>query len=248
MGLIMGYNNPMKPAPVAAVMIGDILTPLVSDNEISLEQNTLITNDGTLDAVEMLHQFGIYTPCDNVNMDDLEFSEFLEPEVTGNAPEPTAEGPLVSADAKRNSPEIVDIVSTFVKSDKQVTVEQHRRVNKHHRGQFVSALVAEIKTKLGQPVKSKANDLVIRHLAYSRCKEVGVRPKHAQDIVSKVCVMVYVPDQLDIDAVTLENSNANAGQYSKLSYAKRGSVYRAWIPFKLHNLFSSGPTPATASG
>jgi hypothetical protein len=235
---IFGYVHTQTAVPDTAPMVERVAVDFVKSN------TAIMFGSIEVEVADLqLLKPGNSTLLCNVPPEETKYSQ---PEVTGNANEPTAESPLNPIVARESPPEME--FKTYVKTLKEIAVDQHRRVNKHQAGQFVAALVAEIKTKLGLTVKSRANDLVIRHLAYSRCKEVGVRPKHAQEIVAKVCVMVYVPDGTDIDAKTLENSNANALKHAKLSYEKMSSIYRAWIPFTLHSKFTSGPTQAATSG
>lgn len=129
----------------------------------------------------------------------------------------------------------------FAKRVTLVEVSLHRRVHKHQRGRFVASITSEIKAKMGIPAKSKANDLTIRYLANGRCKELGVRPKHAQAIVELVLVMVYTPDQCDIAAAKLNNSGARKAAWNDYSWANKSLLYRTFTPRFLHDLNSHGP-------
>jgi len=136
----------------------------------------------------------------------------------------------------------------FKKDCEEVEVRQHRRVHKKQRGGVVAALVAEIKAKLGMPNQTAANDLVIRSLAYMRCRELKIRPKHSQAIVSQVIVLVYCPDHTDIDAAIIRNSKEYTLRMAALDYENRSRIYRLLVPKSVHAFFYTGPSQRAGSG
>jgi len=129
-----------------------------------------------------------------------------------------------------------------------VEVKNHRRVHKHQRGRCIAAITAEIKSKMGTPQVSGANTLAIRHLAFNRCKELKIRPKHAREIIELVIAAVYVPDKVDADRVTFENSRATRAKYARVSYVTKSWLYKKFMSERAHAMFgsvhSSGPSSA----
>lgn len=172
---------------------------------------------------------------------------------TGGVQQAVEEANTVSQ-APAEGPEMVDCAVAqvsarqeegFAKRVTRVEVDQHRRCTSESR--LVSAIVCEIKAKLGMPIKNAANTLTIRYLANSRCKDLGVRPAHARAIVELVIVLVYAPDVSDVRAAELQGSNAIRRAHADHSYATKSKVYKAFVPRCVHSLFASGPVTGSAT-
>jgi len=116
----------------------------------------------------------------------------------------------------------------FVKKVEPVEVVQHRRIRKHKHEPFVSSLVCEIKCKLGIPRRTPANILTVRHMAQARCREMNLRVVDSRRAVELVVTLVFVPDEVDVDAAKVANSVAVRKQHAALAYEKKSPWFR-WI-------------------
>lgn len=134
--------------------------------------------------------------------------------------------------------------SGFARRVDIVKVDQHRRVTESSK--LVAAIVAEVKAKLGMPIKNAANDLTIRFLAASRCKDLGVRPLHAREVVELVIVLVYAPDAADVRAAVMQGSKTVRDAHAAHDYAQRSTVYKTFVPRCVHSLFHSSPKRGAA--
>jgi len=162
---------------------------------------------------------------------------------TSTCNETPAEGP---EDVVEAAAEVSQRQETgFARRKMVVEVDQHRRVTA--KSPLVAALTAEIKSKLGTPLKNGANDLTIRYLAASRCKELGVRPLHTRSVVEWVIVMVYTPDHADVSAAVLSRSHANEQAHATLAYAKKSSFFKAFVPRCVYSLCAHGPVMGSSS-
>lgn len=123
-------------------------------------------------------------------------------------------------------------------------VDRHRRVL--GKGQMVAAITAEIKSKLGAPVRNRDNDLTIRYLAGQRCTDLGVRPHHQRSVIERTLAMVYAPDDADVEGVELFNSRAMHDAHARLAYAGKSNLYRTFVSRRTHALFFSGPPSGSA--
>lgn len=117
----------------------------------------------------------------------------------------------------------------FAKNVEPIEVARHRRIGTHKKHLFIDSLVCEIKAKLGTPPRTKANLLAVRHIAYSRCKEVNLRAVDTRRAVELAVEMVFVADQVDIDAAHLANSRAVARQNALLRYESKSPFFRSMV-------------------
>jgi hypothetical protein len=116
----------------------------------------------------------------------------------------------------------------FVRRLDPVDVIQHRPVRKHKRNKFVCSLACEIKAKLGMPKRTSANILAVRHMAHTRCREVNLRAVDTRRAVELVVEMVFVPDEVDIQAAKFNNSQAVRLQNAHLAYESKSPLFR-WM-------------------
>lgn len=153
-----------------------------------------------------------------------------------------AEGPEESStDAgKKPAP-----ITGFERRSAVVQVDKHRHVLSNSK--VVAAIVAEIKSKLGKPTRTRDNDLTIRYLANARCGELGIRPHHTRAIVERTIVLVYAPDEADMEAAKLDNSATLLRAHADYAYHGRSSLYRRFVSRRMHALFFSGPPTGSAS-
>ncbi len=116
----------------------------------------------------------------------------------------------------------------FVRKVDQVECVSHRRIRKHKKRQFVSALANEIKAKLGIPKRTPANLLTVRHLVYTRCREVNLRAVDTRHAVEQVIELVFLPDEVDIGAAKIRNSRIAMKQRAYLNYENKSALFR-WV-------------------
>lgn len=91
-----------------------------------------------------------------------------------------------------------------------VAERRHRRLphqrSSRERDVYVRTVVAELKVKLGTPVRKASNDAIIRRLARGLMEVHGLRPTHQSAIINQVIAMVYIPSDGEIEASELTNS------------------------------------------
>lgn len=75
-----------------------------------------------------------------------------------------------------------------------------------HRAARLAA--AHVRSKIGLPKRSEANDLVVARLARDFLVERGVRPTHIQRIAPIALEFVYIPNDDDIFAAQLRQTRA----------------------------------------
>lgn len=91
-----------------------------------------------------------------------------------------------------------------------IEVKNSRRVATKGRKFYESAVVCEIKNKLGLPKVTEANKLVVRRMAHNIMMKHGLRPTHIRQSIEKVVAGVFVPDQFDVGGAQILASNAVA--------------------------------------
>jgi len=128
----------------------------------------------------------------------------------------------------------------FVKKVEPVEVVQHRRVRKHKKDPFVAALVSEIKCKLGIPERTPANIRTVRHMAQTRCREMNLRALDSRRAIELTITLVFVPDEMDVDAAKVANSVAVRKQHASLAYEKKPPMFR-WFISKPTYVFFAWP-------
>jgi len=117
---------------------------------------------------------------------------------------------LITSDESFND----DCVTIVIEADKVESVvggvehdqslvkdRRHRRLphKKSLRNDYVGAVIAEIKMKLGTPVYRDANVAVVRRLARSIMEAHGVRPTHQVQVINTILKGVFIPSQDEID-------------------------------------------------
>jgi hypothetical protein len=100
-----------------------------------------------------------------------------------------------------------------------VEVKEHRRVPKRNRGNYVAAVVSQIKNVLGVPQQTAANRLVVRRMANNIMRQHGVRPTHIREHIELVIAGVFVPDAHDQRGAEVLASNRVSKLRSELNNA-----------------------------
>jgi len=114
-----------------------------------------------------------------------------------------------------------------------VEVKRHRRLPHTRSGDYVAAVVSEIKTRLGCPPANAANLLAVRRMANNICSNHGLRPTHAREAVELIVAGVFVPDAPDLRAAKILQSLSMASLREELEAAKPISVWSSLLhPFK----------------
>jgi len=126
----------------------------------------------------------------------------------------------------------------FVKKVEPVEVVQHRRVRKHKQDPFVASLVSEIKCKLGIPERTPANVRTVRHMAQTRCREMNLRVVDSRRAIELAVTLVFVPDEMDVDAAKVANSVAVRKQHASLAYEKKPPIFRWFISKRTYVFFA----------
>jgi len=120
------------------------------------------------------------------------------------------------------------VEQAFVRKTTPVEVVSHRRVRRGKKMSFVQTLACEIKAKLGTPNRTSANVLTVRHLAYSRCREVNLRAVDTRHAVEQVIELVFANDQADVQAAKIRNSRAVKKQAALVAYQSKSALFR-WL-------------------
>lgn len=120
------------------------------------------------------------------------------------------------------------VEQAFVRKTATVEAVSHRRVRRGKKMSFVQTLACEIKAKLGTPNRTSANVLTVRHLAYSRCREVNLRAVDTRHAVEQVIELVFANDQADIQAAKIRNSRAVKKQAALVAYQSKSALFR-WL-------------------
>lgn len=114
-----------------------------------------------------------------------------------------------------------------------VEVSRHRRLPHHHRGHYASAVVSEIKNRLGCPAPNAANLLAVRRMAINIITKHGLRPSHVREVIEIVVAGVFVPDSSDLRGAKMLASVGISELRSELSDAGPASAwYDLFHPFK----------------
>lgn len=132
----------------------------------------------------------------------------------------------------------------FYKKREPVEVIHHRPIRKNRRREFAVTLALEIKAKLGTPKRTSANEAVVRHMAYSRCKEMNVRIVDTRSAVERASELVFANDEADVDSAKIRNSRAVAWQSARVAYQSKSSLYRFFISENIHCYWSRAPPSA----
>lgn len=159
-------------------------------------------------------------------------------EVEGNADRPVEDEELVEP-----APTLVFTVCQDV-----VEVKNHRRVATNGRKFYESAVVSEIKNKLGLPKVTEANKLVVRRMAHNIMMKQGLRPTHIRQSIEKVVAGVFIPDRYDVESAKMLSSNVVADLREEVIEAgpRNGwSVICDWARFGLRRRGASRVPPVT---
>lgn len=136
----------------------------------------------------------------------------------------------------------------FAKKVDSVDVIFHRRVHKKNRRPFICVLVNEIKAKLGVPTRTPANLLTVRHMVFTRCKEVNLRAIDTRRAVEMVIPLVFAPDDVDIEAAQLANSKAIRKQKARLAYEYKSPLFRWWVGRETYATYAWSATERVGTG
>jgi len=113
-----------------------------------------------------------------------------------------------------------------------IEVKNHRRVPRRHGGDYASAVISEIKNRLGVPKETEANKLAVRRMAHNIMTRHGVRPTHIRMFIEVVVAGVFVPDIQDQRAAEILASRRLSELRAKMREAGPHSVWeRMWGRF-----------------
>lgn len=90
-----------------------------------------------------------------------------------------------------------------------VKEHRHRRLpHKKSKKDYMQAIIAEIKVKLGTPQNNEANRQIIRRTARGLLEAHGLRPTHQASIMPIIIEAVLTPSNMEMEASMWANSQA----------------------------------------
>jgi len=203
-------NSPMDCSSIACVQVGDMICPVFT------RQGLLITDLATGASSSK--------PPASPDAADVPIPKWIETtlskyqgvgKVAGKKGTKRKDGSQSGTSTAPPTPPggtVVDNISNKPSSvyracQDVVEVKNHRRINARNRGNYVAAVVSEIKNRLGPVCPTAANKLVVRRMANNIMQRHGVRPTHIREIIERVTAGVFVMDSEDLLGARMLASN-----------------------------------------
>lgn len=120
----------------------------------------------------------------------------------------------------------------FVRCQDVVEVKNHRRIGTHKHEDYVRSVVATLKVTFGCPAENAANKLAVRRSAKHIMLRHTVRHTDIARIIDRVVAGVFIPNEHELLAAQMMQSNTNRRLRDELQFAGPQSFWQQlWHPF-----------------
>jgi len=120
----------------------------------------------------------------------------------------------------------------FVRCQDVVEVKNHRRIGTHQHEVYLRSVVATLKVTFGCPADNAANRLAVRRNAKHIMLRHTVRHTDIARIIDRVVAGVFIPNEHEILAARMMQSNTNSRLRHELQFAGPQSFWaKLWHPF-----------------
>jgi hypothetical protein len=205
-------------------VVVEVVSELCQNHDNLAEDCLEFTHDSK--QVHMTNQPSSVSIGDNGEMvqdpDNITFGDVVVPCGVQDAPVEAGMMAAVEDKASRNYTCCQDILE----------VRSHRRIHLRKYNQYVCAVKAEIKNRLGVPKRNAANQLAVRRMAQQIMMKHGLRPSHMRPAIEMVIAAVFIPDEHDLLSAKILASNVVADMQHSMDNASPKSYWRnLWATF-----------------